>query len=147
MSTGGILEKKYFRSEQVTLDATGDKLTFYPGCPVDITGFGVVQTVAATGTGLVIKADSDLSGESRGDGDVGTLTPGVAPTVNTVYMNKLSDPVQLDAGEGVVLEVTTAQSAGDGVVFIEYIEHPITVPIGGDAPTVGRNQQVTLKTA
>lgn len=147
MSTGLVLEKHYAQSEQVTLDATGDKFTFYPGQPVLVTGFGVVQTVAATGTGLILKADSDKFGAARGDGDIGSVTPGVAPTVNTVYFNKLAAEFELNAGEGVVLEVTTAQTAGDGVVFVEYIPRPIAREIGSAKPTVGANQQVNLVTS
>lgn len=127
MSTGLPLEKQTLYSGLVTLDATGDKLILCGPCK--ITRFGFIQTTAATGTGLVLKCDSDLFGASRGDGDIGSVTPGVAPALNSGYYRELSTPYELKAGETATLEVTTAESAGDGHVFFEYIPSPFV----GDA--------------
>ena len=126
-------------SAQVALDATGDVFTFAPGKPVDIVRWGYTVNIVLGGTGLIIKADSQLVGASRGDGDAGTLTPAVATAVGLgAYTENVSPgvtaspttPFKLDAGEAVIFQVTTAAATtGDGTIWVEYHERPFV----GDA--------------
>lgn len=124
MGTGLAFAKRTDVSQLVTLDGTGDKFAFFAGTPTRITRVGFIQSIAATGTALVVKVDSDLHGASRGDGDVATITPAVAPAVNEGYYVELDEPFELKAGEGVIFEVTTAEDAGDGYMFVEHMPQP-----------------------
>ena len=154
--TGNIMATTVAQTEQVTLDATGDKFVFFPGKPVDIVRWGFNVTVAVTGTGLVIAGDSQLKGAARGAGDVGTITAGAAVGLNDgMYTENVSpgvtahptEPFQLDAGEGVIFEVTGAATAGDGVVWVEYHERSFTGDSNQTQAQGNRIANMTQKTS
>ena len=122
----------------VALNSTGDKFTFTPAKPVDIVRWGLVSTVAVTGSPVVALDKRPTSGSDTGrvDGSTsngvdtagGNMSPGAVSQGKGVYHN-LSSPLSVDPGEEAVLQVTTAAGAGSAVAFVEYIERPFV----GDA--------------
>lgn len=122
-----------------TMNATGDKFTFTPAKPVDVVRWGLIATVAMTGSAVVALDHRPTAGSDTGrvDGAVdangvdtagGTITAGAVAQGKGVYHN-LSSPLRVDVGEEVVVQVTTAAGAGSAVPFVEYIERPFV----GDA--------------
>ena len=108
-------------STTIALDSTGDKKTFFIPFNCVVQRIGCTITTALTVTAVVIAFDRrPLPGSDtgRGDADVGTLT---APAAAQVVGRTLYDDVQvnLKGGEQVVVEVTTAASAGAGLPFLE----------------------------
>ena len=121
----------YAVSAQVNVQSsTGDKATFTFAQPVDVVGVGfIADALLDVGAGFVFKFDRRVTAGSdtgRGDGDVGTLTNGTTDVVaGTVIYNDLAAPVELNAGDQVVFEVTNvADTAGTGFAFIKYQRRP-----------------------
>jgi len=141
------LVRRIAHSDLVALDSAADVWTYAPGKPVDVVRFGFTSVIAITGTGLIIKADSQLVGVARGDGDVGVITAGVAVAVGLGMYNELTAPFLLDAGESVTIQVTGAATAGDGTVWIEYIEHPFVGDVNQTAAQGNRIAGMTKKSA
>jgi len=127
-----IYPNRVYQSPSLVFTSTGDIATFAPGKPVDIVRWGYTVNVVLGDTTLIIKADSQLIGVSRGDGDAGTLTPVVATAVGAgAYTENVSPgvtaapttPFKLDAGESVIFQVTDAVAAtGTGTMWVEYHE-------------------------
>lgn len=110
-------------STTVTVASTGDKKTFAIPFNCTVLRVGFIVTAAFTVTAAVIEFDrrpTPGSDTGRGAGDVGILT---APTAAQAIGRTLYDDVQVDlkGGEEVVVEVTTAATAGDGIPFLEIV--------------------------
>ncbi len=129
-------------SAQVTLNSTGDKMTFTPAFPVNIVRWGIIaDALIDVGTTLVLKADwrpTAGSDSSRSDGTVGdiTITADLSQGQG-VYTEECATPAttavakkfSVDPGEQVVFQVTTAaDTSGTGFIFVEYE----TLPFVGD---------------
>jgi hypothetical protein len=143
-----IYPNRVASSAQVALDAAADVWEFFPGKPVDIVRWGYCVSVVLGNTALVINADSQLVGAARGDGDVGTLTPAVATAVGLgAYTENVSPgvtaapttPFKLDAGEGVIFQVATGASSGDGTIWVEYHERPF---VGDSNQTAAQGNRI-----
>lgn len=110
------------------LSSTGDKVTFTPAFPSEIVEFGVIITTALVGTGLVLKVDKRPTAGSdtgRGDGDLGTCTPGVAAAAGAVIRSRPNNPGLVNPGQQAILELTTGGSSGAGIGFIVFREKPV----------------------
>ncbi len=133
--------RKTVESAIVALDGTGDVFTLTPGQPINIIRWGIIPTTALdVGGGMVVKADfrpTAGSDSGRGDGDVGDITLSTDEDVALgagLFTDEVSgagnkSPFLVDPGEQVVWQVTdAADTTGDGVIFVEYEEHPF---VGG----------------
>ncbi len=120
-------------SAQVTLNSTGDKMTFTPGVPVNIIRWGVIaDALIDVGAGFTIKADwrpTAGSDSSRSDGTCGDIT--VTADISQgqgAYTEECATPdagapakFEVDPGEQLVFQVTdAADTSGTGLIFIEY---------------------------
>jgi hypothetical protein len=104
------------------LAATGDSaVVFDITGPITVRRIGVVIAVATVGTAAVVKFDRRIttgSDTGRGDGDVGALTVPALAAGKIVYKDVKID---LDPGDQIVPQVTTAQgTSGEGRYFYEY---------------------------
>lgn len=122
----------------VALDATADVFTWTPATPVEIVRIGVTGTTAYThGSGAIVKADinsSDGDGTyTRGDGDGGTLTVDSGFDAGLVNYQDATSRVRLKPGDQLIMQVTQAASAGDGVVWVEYRKLPFQSGYGSAA--------------
>ena len=135
-------------SAQVTVNSTGDKMTFTPGRPVNIIRWGIIaDALIDVGAGMTIKADfrpTAGSDSGRGDGDVGdiTTTSDIAQGKG-LFTQDLSDDAtevkfQVDPGEQVVFQVTdAADTAGTGHIFVEYEEEGFSGGLPAPALSLG----------
>lgn len=127
-------------------NAAADIITFQAGTPMEVTRFGFVARDNAIQAALVLAIDKiDVNGV-RTEEDTISLSAAVSQgngvsrrVIRTVAASTGSDgstvnvapkgPVVLKAGEAIVLEVKTASgAAGNGVGFIEMIEHGFSGP-------------------
>ena len=124
---------------QLAMDSTGDKATFSKGIPVDVIRWGVLaDALIDVGAGFTMKCDKRPtmgSDASRGDGDFGDITTIVdiaqgagvytEEITATAVTNSVPNFNELDPGEELVFQVTdAADTAGTGIVFIEYRVRP-----------------------
>ena len=116
----------------VAIDSTGDKYTYTVVTPMLLIRTGVVGTTTYDGsTDAVIAADinsSDGDGTfTRGDGDAGVidLSDDADFANGMMAYNDLTSRTVVKPGDQIIFQVTTAASAGDGVVFIEYQKLPM----------------------
>lgn len=123
----------YTRIEQAkaaSLTALADILAFRPVHPTRVLRWGVVITTAPTVTAPVVKADIQKVAGTRGNGDGGQMTIPVAQAIGSVLNNELkaagalvtAAPIDMNPGDALFLEVTTAATAGVGDAWIEYEE-------------------------
>ncbi len=133
-------------SAQVTLNSTGDKMTFTPAFPVNIVRWGIIaDALIDVGAGMTIKADwrpTAGSDSSRSDGTCGDIT--VTADISQgqgAYTEECADPsttavpakFSVDPGEQIVFQVTdAADTAGTGILFVEYEALPF---VGDDNVT------------
>ena len=107
----------------IDVTSTGDKKTFVIPFPCTVLRVGFMVTTALSVTALVLEFDRrQLPGSDtgRGAGDVGIIT---APAAAQAAGRTLYDDVQFDmkGGEEVVVETTTATTAGAGYPFLEIV--------------------------
>ncbi len=129
----GYTQRRVEVSAQVAMASTGDKMTFTPGCPVNIVRWGVIaDALIDVGAGFTIKADwrpTAGSDSSRSDGTCGDIT--VTSDINQgqgAYTEECATPdaglpamFLVDPGEQIVFEVTdAADTSGTGMIFVEY---------------------------
>lgn len=131
MSYEREIQKEIF-SADADVSGTGDLGTFTPAFPCEVVGFGYIVTTAIVDAagGLVMKADKRPTAGSdtnRGDGDAGvmTLTSAQANAVaGKVLMCRPAQPLTVQPGEQVVIELTTAPDSGAALPFILYRHKP-----------------------
>lgn len=142
------MHRKVIESGIVALDGTGDVFTLTPGQPINIVRWGIIPTTLLdVGASFAIKADfrpTAGSDSGRGDGDVGDISTTVDTALGAGdYTEAVAGdgvagskvPFQVDPGEQVVFQVTdAADTTGDGVIFVEYEEHPF---VGDPNATAG----------
>lgn len=111
----------------VALTSTGDKFTFSPGGPCDVVRWGLLWTVTAGGA-PVIAADKRITAGSdtgRVNAALGTITPGAAAAGTYTYTEPTTGPWELNPGDQVVIEVTTAATTtGSAIPIIEVRDRP-----------------------
>ncbi len=154
----GNLSGDYSRdiSEAVGMASAADVYTWYPGGPAEVVRFGIIAITSsgfiATATSsftlvgdLLSKASAKDAGYTRGAADVGTLnatTDAATGFAGNVVYTDTTSPIAVDAGEGVIFQVTGVSSAGATArVFVEYRDlpwqshgRPTTIP-GDGAPS------------
>jgi len=92
--------------------------------PVHIYRFGVHQTVAkTTGTAGVFTLES-VAGVT--ETTLATATQPDAIAVNVVTYKEFNPPLVVAEGAWFKVETTTNANAGSGVMFVEYVEDPLT---------------------
>lgn len=139
-----FIERLTETSAQISVNSTGDKMTFTPARPVNIIRWGIIaDALIDVGTGMTIKADhrpTAGSDASRGDGDVGDITvttdilQGKGAYTEEVSGAGTKQKFQVDPGEQVVFQVTdAADTAGTGIIFVEYEEEGFSGGLPGVA--------------
>jgi len=152
-------------SGTVAVDATGVAFEWTPGVPIDILRWGFTATVAVTNAAdtvvaQLIKRPTPKSATGQTVIDACTITgtttraagyalyreigtTAVAQTTEpdgSLYTVAPGGPVEINAGQQVVVNVSAAADAGDGVFWIEYLEKPFvgsrvaSVVVGADGP-------------
>lgn len=135
MTVGTNLATETVVSAQIALNSTGDKATFTFARPVDIVRWGIIaDALIDVGVTMVVKLDhrpTAGSDTNRTDGiPDGTTTKNITTGTTDIAQGKvavvnLATPFSVDPGEQVVAQVTdAADTAGTGIVFIEYIPKP-----------------------
>lgn len=130
------VSKRRVVSGQVALTTTGDKFIFTPAAPCYITRWGVIaDALIDVGAGMILAGDHRIdagtdtgrvngsvsSGVDTAGGTLSTSTTDV-PQGNGLY-HTLSSPFLVVPGEQFVIECTdAADTAGTGLLFIEYAE-------------------------
>lgn len=126
------MQKEIFASD-ADMSGTGDQGTFTPAVPVEIIEFGYIITtvVVDAAGGLVLKADRRITagsdtGRTDGTGGTLTLTSAQANALVAGYVMRCrpASPITINAGEQIVLELTTAPDSGAGLPFIVYRNKP-----------------------
>lgn len=112
-------------SAQITLDATGDKLTFRTSTPIRIVRFGVNVSIALVGTNgrLYIDRTTHIADgtASRADQIGGRSCDIAASNVGSVFYAEPDEEVILKPGDIVFLALDTAiGTSGDGFAWIQY---------------------------
>ncbi len=134
------MDRRTVVSAQVSMTSLADVYTLTPGKPINIVRWGIIaDALIDVGAGLTVKADHRIDAGTdtgRTDGTVGDIT--VTADIlqgDGVYTEDVSGaadktPFEVDPGEEVVFEVTDiADTAGTGMIFVEYEE----LPFVGDA--------------
>ena len=127
--------------------STEDKLTFAPLMPIDIVRWGYVVDTILGDTNTVLAMDfrpTVGSDTARVNGATdsttfidtagGVLTAVVATAVGKGDFHNVNPPLQVDPGEEVVIEMTTAPASGTAFFFIEYEVQPF---VGDSNVTAG----------
>lgn len=135
----------------IALTATGDDWDVTFAQPADIVRVGFIVTAAFDSTANTVvavdKRPTAGSDTGRGDGDIATINipdDTAAGTVWTVEVNPSS--IQVDAGEQIVFQVTTAaSSAGSGIYFVEYQPRPLNTADERTAAQGSRTYNVTVE--
>lgn len=107
------------------LAATGDaSAVFRVATPITVFEVGTYADTAIVGTTGVLKFDKSTPNAgsfTRGDGDVGTVQIVANTSIGRVVKKTLSPPVDLNPGDKVTPEITTAVgTSGTGFHFINY---------------------------
>lgn len=119
--------------------STGDKLILTPSAPVSIIKWGFIVTTTLSSSGAVVftgdfrpTAGSDtarVTGAVTAGIDTagGQLSTGLTTAGGKGFYHKLSQPLELVAGQEFIIKLATAAtSAGSGVLWVEYLEGPFT---------------------
>lgn len=131
-------------SDEVAIDSTGDKFTWTPATPVRIIRAGVTGTSSYThGSGAVIALDKNASdgdgSYTRGDADIGEITVNSGFDQGLVNYIKPDERLEMVPGDQLIIEVTQAANAGDGVVWVEYQKLPFQSGYGDPDKDLLRN--------
>lgn len=131
----------------LTMATAEDKATWAPAMPVDIVRWGYIADTVMGNTVAVVALDfrpTIGSDTDRVDGATnsttfidtagGVLTSGVATAVGAGEFHNVNPPLQVDPGEEVVFQMTTAPSSGTAFFFIEYEVQPF---VGDSNVTAG----------
>lgn len=142
--------KTVYSASATAIDTTGDKLTVVPASPIDVYRWGFITDVALDAGSVEVVLDlEDAGGANSTEKDsfvwetdqaaglgfyreysnsaafVAATAASVGADASDVYAG--GAPLRVDPGEQVVIAVDVAATAGDGVFFIEYVEHPFEV--------------------
>lgn len=110
----------------VSLAGVADNLRLFKVCqPITVYEIGVFITTACTVTSPVVDFDKRITAGSdtgRVDKGVGTMTfPAVAScAISKVARKVLTTPVDLNPGDEVSVQVTTAATAGAGIPYLLF---------------------------
>jgi hypothetical protein len=108
-----------------------DLQTFSFPVPVDIVRFGGIVTTAFGADSWAVTLDvrptygSDTNRVAAPGGSMGNS---LAQAVGTTISHLCEDVVEVDPGEQVVIEGTTASTAGVAIWFVEYRIRPSVAP-------------------
>ena len=144
-----IGENDFVVSAQVALDATADIFTFTPAIPVRLVRFGYIVSVELDNTaGLVLALDTvGVAASAPTRAERGTVTGSGTEVIGAVRAHRFETAPDVDKtsfqvdtnldvnvlvpGHTAVLQVTTAATAGDGHVFIEYTPLSFQIALSG----------------
>ena len=134
----------------IALTATGDDFTMTADQPVDViaVGFLVTATFSSSGNTVVAfdKRPTAGSDTGRGDADVASLSIPTTTAAGKLFLNELATPIEIDAGEQIVAQVTTASSsAGSGIYVVYFQPRPIHSNDARTAAAGNRNANVVLQ--
>ena len=131
----------------IGMASTEDKLTFAPLVPIDIVRWGFVADVVMGDANTVLAMDfrpTIGSDTARVNGATdsttfidtagGVLTGTATTAVGKGEYHNVNPPLQVDPGEEVVIEMTTAPASGNAFFFIEYEVQPF---VGDSNVTAG----------
>lgn len=109
---------------QVALDSAADVLVFTPCRPVTVFRYGYIVTVELDNTtALQLNLDHRVTaGSDTGRTEKAEIVGSGTQAVGYMSYGDLATPIEVDADEEVVIEVSQAATAGDGKVFLEYQE-------------------------
>ncbi len=122
----------FSESGVVAVDATADAFIITPAVPIDVRRWGLVVTIAVTGTAGVIAVDHRITAGS----DTGRVNAYGTKTLRlnqasmvagqVLYVEPDNGPLEVNPGEQLVFQVTAAATAGDGVLWAEYDVKPFS---------------------
>ena len=125
-------ENQVEQSAQVALDGAADRLTFTPGIPVRLVRYGYIVAVLIDHTqGLILSLDTNdmLAAPVRTERALLTNANGATNQVIGTYVSREIPAFTMTAGldknvivpgQQAIIEVKTAATAGDGMVWLEY---------------------------
>lgn len=117
----------------IALTSTGDDWTVTAGMPFDVVAVGFLVTTAFSSTDdTVVKFDKRPTAGAdtgRGDGDVAEMNIPTGTPAGKLWYVPLDPPVEINAGEQVVAEVTAAASSAGSGIYVMYVQrrpiHPV----------------------
>lgn len=115
-----------YSAAAAAMTSTGNKLVMSPGQPMDFIRFGATFTVAGGSGSLVLAIDKrPTAGSDTGRVEIATMTITAAQAAAGAVHTLDISPLEINPGEEVVLEATTALgSAGTAIVFAHAQPRP-----------------------
>lgn len=111
-----------------TLSATGDSLEFRPACPVRVSRWGYLVSVAVVHNSMAAELNlttHDEDGTATETAQDETLLLAANAVVGEILYVRPAEEIICRPGDFLQIEVTSAATSGAGFGFIEYQPLPI----------------------